>query len=107
MALAPWTWTPGGGVDGLGIVPGLVVVPHADAGSWEATIERFAAMAPAGLGFLGLAERTAAITSDPTRDPVRWQVVGEGEVRWLPVRDGTTAIFRRGDVVRDAGRPAS
>ena len=92
---------------GSGVVPGLVVVPHADAGSWEATIERFGATAPARLGFLGLAERTAAVTSDPTRDPVRWQVVGEGEVRWLPVRDGTTAIFRPSDWFETPGRPAS
>lgn len=97
MALARWTWTPGGGVEGLGIVPGLVVVPHADASSWDATVVRFGRSAPAGLGALGLAERTAAITDDPTTDPVAWRVVGQGEVRWLAVRGGKTAVYRSGD----------
>ena len=46
MALAPWTWTPGGGMTGLGIVPGLVVVPHANEASWIASLERFGAWAP-------------------------------------------------------------
>ena len=106
MALAPWTWTPAGGVEGLGIVPGLVVVPHADASSWDATVERFGASAPAGLGGLGLAERTAAITDDPTTDPVRWRVVGEGEVRWLASRGQATAVFRAGDGFETPGRAA-
>ena len=30
MALAEWTWTPAGGVRGLGFVAGLAVVPHYD-----------------------------------------------------------------------------
>ena len=106
MALARWTWTPAGGVEGLGIVPGLVVVPHANAASWDATVERFGAAAPAGLGALGLAERTAAITDDPTTDPVRWRVVGEGEVRWLASRGGDTAVFRSGDRFETPGRRA-
>jgi cyanophycinase-like exopeptidase len=106
MALAPWTWTPAGGAEGLGIVPGLVVVPHADASSWDATVERFGAWAPAGLGALGLAERTAAITEDPTADPVRWRVVGAGEARWLAERGATTAVYRAGDGFETPGRPA-
>ena len=106
MALAPWTWTPGGGLVGLGIVPGLVVVPHADGSSWDATVGRFGASAPAGLGALGLAERTAAITEDPTTDPVRWRVVGEGEVRWLVKRGEDTAVFRAGDRFATPGRAA-
>ena len=107
MALAPWTWTPGGGVTGLGLVPGLLVVPHADAGSWDATIERFGKTAPAGLGALGLAERTAAVTLDPTTNPVTWQVVGEGEVRWLASRGGETAVFRPGERFETPGRGPS
>ena len=106
MALAPWTWTPGGGTAGFGIVPGLVVVPHADGSSWDATVGRFGASAPAGLGALGLAERTAAITEDPTSDPVRWRVVGEGEVRWLAERGEDTAVFRAGDRFATPGRAA-
>lgn len=94
MALAPWTWTPGGGAIGLGVVPGLVVVPHADEVSWTSSLERFGAWVPDGVGLLGLAERTAAITLDPTADPIDWRVVGEGEVRWLAARGGTPAVLR-------------
>lgn len=97
MALAPWTWTPGGGLPGLGIVPGLVVVPHADAASWASSLDRFGAWVPVGVGLLGVAERTAAITLDPTTDPVVWQVAGEGEVRWLAARGGTSVVLRAGD----------
>ncbi len=105
MALAPWTWTPGGGAVGLGVVPGLIVVPHADQASWTSSLERFGAWVPAGVGLLGAAERTAAITLDPTADPVAWLVVGEGEVRWLAARDGTTVVLRPGDRFETPGRP--
>ena len=80
MALGPWTWTPQGGVPGLGLVPGVVVVPHVDARSWPDIARRWGAALPAGLHVIGLAERTAAIIV-PGRP---WRVVGEGEVRWLP-----------------------
>ena len=106
MALAPWTWTPGGGLDGLGVVPGLAVVPHAHEASWLSSVERFGTWAPAELGLLGVAERTAAITTDPDADPVAWQVVGEGEVRWLAVRGGTPVVLRPGDAFTTPGRPA-
>lgn len=46
MALGTWTWTADGGVPGLGLVPGLFVVPHADARSWPRSLERFGAAAP-------------------------------------------------------------
>jgi len=92
MAVAPWTWTPAGGTPGLDVVPGIVVRPHADAATWDSVAERFGAGAPAGLGLLGIPERTAAITDDPTTDPIVWHVVGEGEVRWQPVRGGSTVV---------------
>ena len=82
MAMAPWTWTPAGGTTGLDVVPGIAVRPHADAATWASVAERFGAGAPAGLGLLGIPERTAAITDDPSADPIVWHVVGEGEVRW-------------------------
>jgi len=104
MALAPWTWTPDGGVEGLDVVPGVVVVPHADAASWEAAVARFGAWAPAGLGSLGLGERTAAITDDPTTDPIAWRVVGEGEVRWLAARGEAVAVYHPGDRFETPGR---
>ena len=80
MALGPWTWTPHGGLPGLGLVPRVVVVPHVDAGSWPDIARRWGAALPPGLHALGLAERTAVII-EPGRP---WRVVGEGEVRWLP-----------------------
>ena len=79
MALASLTWTPDGFVPGLGLVPGLLVVPHADARSWAETARRFAADRPPGLGVLGLAERTGVIG----RPGEPWLVVGEGKARWL------------------------
>jgi cyanophycinase-like exopeptidase len=97
MALAPWTWTPDGGTTGLDIVPGLAVRPHADAATWQAVIERFGARVPAGLGVLGIPERTAAISDDVTADPIAWLVVGEGDVRWLAVRGGSTVVTRPGE----------
>jgi cyanophycinase-like exopeptidase len=96
MALASWTWTPGGGAAGLGMVPGLAVRPHADAATWAAVIDRFGARAPAGLGVLGIPERTAAITDDATADPITWRVVGEGEVRWMAVRGGPIVVTSPG-----------
>ena len=81
MALAAWTWTPAGGVPGLGIVPGLGVAPHADAASWERSVARYGAGVPPDLGFIGVAERTAVIVSGTAGEP--WRVVGEGEARWL------------------------
>ena len=79
MALAALTWTPNGFVAGLGLVHGLLVVPHADARSWADTARRFGADRPPDLGALGLAERTGVIG----RPGAPWLVVGEGEARWL------------------------
>ena len=104
MALAPWTWTPGGGVEGLDLVPGIVVVPHADATSWDATVDRFGAAAPGGLGALGLAERTAAITLDASADPILWRVVGQGEARWLAGRGESVAVYSQGEEFETPGR---
>jgi cyanophycinase-like exopeptidase len=81
MALAAWTWTPAGGVEGLGIVPGISVAPHADAASWDQALARYGAAVPADLGFIGVAERTAVVVSGTAGEP--WRVVGHGEARWL------------------------
>jgi cyanophycinase len=88
MALADWTWTPGGGVTGLGLVQGLVVVPHADPASWASAIARFGTWLPDGYGLLGVTERTGVI-SRPRElsrrgEAATWDVVGEGEARWMP-----------------------
>ncbi len=81
MALAAWTWTRDGGVEGLGVVPGIGVAPHADAASWDQAVARYGAAVPPELDFIGLAERTAVIVPPITGEP--WHVVGEGEARWL------------------------
>ncbi len=81
MALAAWTWTRGGGVEGLGVVPRIGVAPHADAESWDQAVARYGAAVPPELDFIGLAERTAVIVPPTAGEP--WQVVGEGEARWL------------------------
>ena len=100
MALASWTWTPRGGIVGLGVVPGLVVVPHADAAAWSVTLERFGGDAPPGLGALGLEERTGVISEDPDdragHRAIEWRVVGPGEARWLPAQGGETLVRRSG-----------
>ena len=81
MALAAWTWTPAGGVPGLGIVPGIVVAPHADAASWDTSLARYGATVPPDIGLIGVAERTAVIVPGTAGEP--WRVVGQGEARWL------------------------
>jgi cyanophycinase-like exopeptidase len=81
MALAAWTWTPAGGIPGLGVVPGLGVAPHADATSWNQVVARYGAGVPPDLGFIGLSEQTAVIVPTIAGEP--WRVVGSGEVRWL------------------------
>ena len=103
MALATWTWTPAGGIAGLGLVPGLVVVPHADGPRWASLLERFGAGVPAGLGALGLPERTGVIAGDLTADPVRWTVVGAGTVRWLATLGGGNDRRAPGRHAGDAG----
>jgi cyanophycinase len=81
MALAAWTWTRDGGMSGLGVVSGMGVAPHADAATWDQAVARYGAVVPHDLGFIGLAERTGVIVPASEGEP--WQVVGQGEARWL------------------------
>lgn len=81
MALAAWTWTRGGGMKALGVVPGIGVAPHADAASWQQVVARYGPAVPPDLDFIGLAERTGVIVPPEAGDP--WIVIGEGEARWL------------------------
>lgn len=106
MGLAELTWTPGGIIAGLGAAAGIIVVPHADAGSWIRNLRRFGGEAPgpARIGLLGLGERTGVMgPGDGT-----WRVAGEGEVRWLPaaavamtsehgMRPEAALVLRHGD----------
>ena len=96
MALGTRTWTPRGLIAGLDLVPGIIVVPHADARSWAGNMQRFGRNAPSGLGILGLGERTGVLIAGTGV----WRVVGEAEVRWLPggLRDlAATEVYRDGD----------
>src|SRR5689334_3310481 len=56
MALAGTCWTPGGGVDGLGLLPGVAVLPHDGPGR----LQRWRAALP-GVTWLGIGERTVVI----------------------------------------------
>jgi cyanophycinase len=99
MALAEWTWTPQGGMHGLGFVRGLAVVPHYDEirrTTWQQAIDR---LAPGGIGYLGLDERTGVI-GEPNGDGERsWLVAGPGAAWWFP-RGGATLVARNGEVLR-------
>ena len=107
MALATWCWTPTGGAPGLGVVAGLLVVPHADAPRWSDALERFGSWAPAGLGAIGLGEQTGVITEDvggtwdgrTARRVVRWRVVGPGEVRWRASPAAETLVRQAGATI--------
>ena len=98
MALAAWTWTPKGGVAGLGYVPGVAVVPHFDEArrrSWQESAER---MGPRGVGYLGLDERTGVISAtDPGAD---WLVAGEGAAHWYPLGSSTPVVAHDGERLR-------
>ncbi len=96
MALAAWIWTPQGFIRGLGLAPALLVAPHADARSWDRAVKRFGHQRPAGVGVLGLAERTGVIG----RPGASWRVVGEGEVRWLAAGAADPVVARPGDNLR-------
>jgi cyanophycinase len=92
MGLADWTWTPQGGIPGLGLVHGLVVVPHYDdiqRMSWQSSLDK---VAPLGLGYLGLDERTGIIS-----DPDGWQVAGEGAAHWFAAGSTSPVVARDGE----------
>lgn len=104
MALAGRTWIGQEVVSGLGVVPDVLVLPHADAASWPRTLARHARLRPADTALLGIGERTGVIVPAGAADGTApWRVVGEGEARWLRagesdadatlvVRDGETFV---------------
>jgi cyanophycinase len=78
--------------NGLGIVPGAIVIPHYDA--WpEALSALLVLQAPRGLPILGIDEETALIGRDSA-----WQVQGRGRVTVWHGRNRER--FRRGDIFR-------
>lgn len=100
MALAEWTWTPDGGGRGLGLVKGLAVVPHYDdvrRTRWQAALDE---LAPGGIGYLGLDERTSVIAEPNGGSDRTWRVAGQGAAHWF-ARGATAAVTaRHGDLLR-------
>ncbi len=100
MALADWTWTPQGGMRGLGFVHGLAVVPHYDEvrrTTWQQTIDR---LAPGGIGYLGLDERTGILAEPDSPDAGSWIVAGEGAAWWYARGAGEPVVARSGERLR-------
>ena len=97
MALAPRTWTPRAWLDGLGVVPGLVVVPHFDTIDKRRYASTRDQLAADGLGYLGLDERTGVISERGGSG--LWRVAGAGRVHWGPV-DGPVVIASSGETIR-------
>ncbi|MEO5941268.1 MAG: Type 1 glutamine amidotransferase-like domain-containing protein [Candidatus Limnocylindrales bacterium] len=100
MALAEWTWTSTGGIRGLGLVRGLAVVPHYDdvrRTAWQDTLDR---LAPGGIGYLGLDERTGVISIPNGPDSHDWQVAGPGAAYWFARGAAEPVIGRHGDLLR-------
>ncbi len=93
MALAAWTWTPAGSRAGLGIVPGLVVAPHFEPRALDRWRERIT-MAAAGLGLLGLSERTGVLSIGRSGDDHgrTWRVFGPGSAHWYPPGGGDPTV---------------
>ena len=93
MALAAWTWTGDRVGAGLGLVPGVLVLPHADAASWPRALERHGRLRPASTAVLGIGERTGVLIpgAGSGEGPAEarahglesWRVIGPGEARWL------------------------
>ncbi len=65
----------GGWTEGLGIVPGVVVLPHHEKSDPSETCQRMQTQLPSGLTVLGIDARTACLGR-----PGNWKVVGSGSV---------------------------
>ncbi len=100
MALAEWTWTPLGGMRGLGLVRGLAVVPHYDdvrRTTWQAGLDR---LAPDELGYLGLDERTGVIAATNGAADQVWRVSGAGSAYWFARGAAMPVVARPGQTLR-------
>lgn len=99
MALAEWTWTPAGGIRALGLVRGLAVVPHYDdirRTAWQRTLDD---LAPGGIGYLGLDERTGVIAEPNGPEGRYWRVAGPGAAWWFARGSTRPLVGRDGDVL--------
>ncbi len=93
MALADWSWTAQGGIPGLGLAPGLIVVPHYDdirRIEWQGRLD---SVAPPGFGYLGLDERTGVISDDGGG----WRVAGVGAAYWFSPGSSVPIIARHAE----------
>jgi cyanophycinase len=94
MGLAGATWTPHGFVSGLGLVPGVVVVPHYETFDRRGRDADIAHVAAERLAVVGLDERTGVIREARGR----WRVAGAGRAVLLP--DGAEPLTgRHGDIL--------
>ncbi len=105
MGLCEWTWTDSGVRPGLGLVRGLVVVPHFDRLPRERWEQERDAAAAAGAGLLGLDEQTG-ILSEPAVGDITWRVAGPGAAHWIRpgadeplVRAGGELIVLQGSAI--------
>jgi cyanophycinase len=100
MALAEWTWTPRGGMHGLGFVRGLAVVPHYNEvrrTTWQASIDE---LAPGGIGYLGLDERTGVLAESNGSGDRTWMVAGPGAAWWFARNAAAPLVARDGETLR-------
>ena len=79
----------GGWVDGLGIAPGIGVLPHHERRDPRETLDELRASAPAGVTYLGIDARTGVLGA-----PGDWRVVGSGRV--TVYRANEFAVFEAG-----------
>jgi cyanophycinase len=99
MALAEWTWTPAGGIRGLGFVRGLAVVPHYNdvrRTEWQQALDR---VAPGQIGYLGLDERTGVIAIPDGPNGRDWRVSGPGAAYWFERGSREPVIGHDGDTI--------
>jgi cyanophycinase len=103
MALAERTWTPEGALAGLGLVPGVAVLPHFDHGRlerWRAAVEGDVTEGRPRLRWLGLDDRTLVI-GVPGRGG--WRVAGPGAAcLFAPGASELVAIARHGETLGGA-----
>ena len=93
-------WTPRGPVEGLGLLPDAVVVPHFSPSGMTAWRHSLAQIARPSTTWIGLDERTA-ILGMPGED--QWRVVGQGAAH-IAFGDASTGVVP-GRVDREPRRP--
>jgi hypothetical protein len=84
---------------GLAFVHGLAVVPHYNEvrrTTWQEVIDR---LAPGGIGYLGLDERTGVIADADGTGTRRWVVAGPGAAWWFRRGAQEPVVARAGEVI--------